>query len=162
MSSARPSQVLASVFFPPGHAQGKRQRRFLHETAGRKENSSHITQGLWTKSIMSQLTGMIMLEITATHGEIRAGFPIQRGTDSHHNTQYCKRRPFIGRNYATKTGDSLFIPNVGLGLTPLCHQSLSVATSPPPPPILSHKCPFISPHHQKILFHLFINTYLDG
>lgn len=29
-------------------------------TAREKESSSHITQGLWTKSIMSQLTGMIM------------------------------------------------------------------------------------------------------
>lgn len=67
-----------------------------------RESSSHITQGLWTKSIMSQLTGMIMSEITATHGETRARFPIQPGPDSHHNTQYCKRRPLIGRNYATK------------------------------------------------------------
>lgn len=119
------SKLALAPFFSPQHAQGKGQRQFLHDTTCRKESSSHITQGLWTKSIMSQLTAMIMEEITAMHREIWPGFPIQQGKDSHHNTQYCKRWPFIGCNYTTKTGDSLFIPNIGLGLTPLCHQSLS-------------------------------------
>lgn len=110
-----------------------------------------------------------MWEITATHGETRAGFPIQPGPDSHHHTQACKRRALIGCNYATKKQVTpLFIPPMlGWVLTPLCHQS-HVTSSPPPgpspsaisPPTLRRKCPFMSPHEQEILLLLFINTFI--
>lgn len=43
----------------------------------KKKRSSHITQKLCTKSIMSQLTGIIMSGITAKRREIRAGCPPQ-------------------------------------------------------------------------------------
>lgn len=35
----------------------------------KEEGASHVTQGLCTKSIMIQMTGMIMWKIRATHQE---------------------------------------------------------------------------------------------
>lgn len=67
-----------------------------------------------------------MSEITATHGEIRAGLPFERSKDSHHNTQYCK--PSWASVMPPKQVTP-YLPGAGLGLTPLCHQSLSLAAA---------------------------------